>query len=386
MRSYSEGMTGPLRALWDAPPARPAPPRWVWRDGALVAILLPAILIEAALRPELPWVWLWAAASAISVPLLLVRRTKPFVALATASGIMAVVTVIAASPGQLVSSVWLAVLLYAAVRWGSGRAIAGAAAIVIASIGLDAWPGRAPLGDLIGAVSVTVAIVALAAAFRSRASSRVKERDRLVLLERERLARELHDTVAHHVSAIAISAQAGLATAATDPASATRALGVIEAEASRTLVEMRAIVRTLRDSEVPLAPSPTIADLVELTRSSTGRPRVALEVRGDADRVGPTVAAAVHRIAREAVTNARRHARGASVVAIDVEVTADHVRLTVSDDGVAVRSSEPGFGIQGIVERAALLRGTASAAPRDGGGWAVTAELPLEEPVDRSPR
>ncbi len=378
MRSYSEGMTGPLRSLWDAPAARPAPPERVWRDWALVGILLPLILVEAVLRPELPGVWLWAVATALPVPVLLVRRTKPLVAFAVASGIMAIATVIAGNPGQLYTSAWVAVLLYAAVRWGSGRAVIVVAGIVILSIALDAWPGRAPIADLIGAVTVTVAIVALAAAFRARATSRLRERDRLVLLERERLARELHDTVAHHVSAIAISAQAGLATADTDPDAATRALGIIEAEASRTLVEMRTIVRALRGSEAAdLAPSPTIADLADLTGPAGARPAVELSIRGEADRLDPSIASAVHRIAREAVTNARRHAPGASLVTIDVEVAADRVRLTVQDDGVASPPSEPGFGIRGMIERAALLGGNATAGPRAGGGWVVTAELPV---------
>ena len=343
-----------------------------------MAILAPLTLVEAFLRPELPWVWLWAVASVVTLPLLLVRRTRPLVAFAVASGIMAIATLIAGNPGQLFTSAWLAVLLYAAVRWGAGRTVIIVAGIVVVSIALDAWPGRAPINDLIGAVAVTVAIVALAAAFRARATARLRERDRLVLLERESLARELHDTVAHHVSAIAISAQAGLATAGSDPDAATRALGIIEAEASRTLIEMRGIVRALRGSEeAELAPSPGIADLADLIGPAGARPVVELAIRGDADRLDPSIAAAVHRIAREAVTNARRHARGATLATIDVEVAADRVRLTVHDDGATPRAVEPGFGIQGMIERAALVGGSASAGPSADGGWVVAAELPV---------
>jgi signal transduction histidine kinase len=97
-----------------------------------------------------------------------------------------------------------------------------------------------------GGFAVLLASVALGEAFRYRAGARVRGLDQMRLLEREGLARDLHDTVAHHVSAIAIRAQAGLATAASHPDAATDALQVIEAEASRTLAEMRSMVRVLR--------------------------------------------------------------------------------------------------------------------------------------------
>lgn len=111
---------------------------------------------------------------------------------------------------------------------------------------------------------------ALGAAFRYRASARMRELDQVKLLERERLARDLHDTVAHHVSAIAIRAQAGLATSVLQPDAATDALHVIEAEASRTLAEMRSMVRVLRRNEpADLAPSPGITDLEQLAEAWT---------------------------------------------------------------------------------------------------------------------
>jgi signal transduction histidine kinase len=199
--------------------------------------------------------------------------------------------------------------------------------------------------------------------------------------ERERLARDLHDTVAHHVSAIAIRAQAGLAVAPMKHEAAADALRVIAAEASRCLAEMRSIVRFLRESEsADLAPTPRIADLERLADERAEEPVVAVDIYGDVDGLSPTVSAAVFRLAQESITNARRHARNAT--RIEVEVVADEasVRLRVCDDGdpSTPRPSAvaEGFGLAGMSERTALLGGTCRAGPNPEGGWTVTAELP----------
>jgi signal transduction histidine kinase len=195
------------------------------------------------------------------------------------------------------------------------------------------------------------------------------------LLERERLARDLHDTVAHHVSAMAIRAQAGIATAASDPAAAIDALRIIDAEAARALDEMRGIVRILRAEEpMDLTPGPRVADLEQLA-SRTG-PTVEVEVVGEADGLQPPVGAAIYRLAQEAVTNARRHARHATRIDVRVVVDENSVRLRVSDDGEPRPSGAPGYGLVGMTERAGLLGGTCAAGPDPDRGWIVTAELP----------
>ena len=115
---------------------------------------------------------------------------------------------------------------------------------------------------------------ALGASVRYRTTSRLRELDQVKLREREQLARELHDTVAHHVSAIAIRAQAGRVVAASHPDAAVDALEVIEEEASRTLAEMRSMVGALREDEEPeLAPQRGVADIERLARPApvTGR-------------------------------------------------------------------------------------------------------------------
>jgi signal transduction histidine kinase len=85
----------------------------------------------------------------------------------------------------------------------------------------------------------------------------------------------------------------------------------------------------------------------------------------------------VYRIAQEAVTNARRHARGATRIDVKVSIAGERVRLTVHDDGAAGSAGEPGYGITGMTERAELLGGTCSAGRDPEGGWTVTAELPV---------
>lgn len=203
--------------------------------------------------------------------------------------------------------------------------------------------------------------------------------------ERVLLARELHDTVAHHVSAIAVQAQAGRALAATSPSSPLEALEVIEVEASRTLAEMRAMVRVLRnEAPADYAPQPGVADLERLSGASPTGPRVEVTVSGDLAALPRAIDAAVFRIAQEAVTNALRHARNATLV--DVRVAGDQstVSLAVRDDGdTGPGDPDPdaGFGLTGMVERALLLGGTCRAGPCPAGGWAVVATLPRRVPT-----
>ncbi|MFF2274598.1 sensor histidine kinase [Agromyces sp. NPDC058126] len=372
-------MTSPVRAVWRSPAPTPPPPRRVWRDWVLVGMLPPLVLLEAAVRPEVPWRWGWAIVLLALVPTLFWRRTRPFTMLAVAFGVGTLVSVVVGGDPQLFTTAYFLVLVYSVLRWGSGRAMVGGAALVLAGTLaplLLETPSPSPV-DLVGGLAVVVTTGSLGLAFRWRAGARARELERMRLLEREELARELHDTVAHHVSAIAIQAQAGAAVAAQHPDAATEALRVIEGEASRTLDEMRAMVRVLRRSDAPeLAPVPGLDDLGRLTSSPAGGPAVTVELEGDTASVPPAIGAAVFRIAQEAVTNSRRHAHGATRVEVRVRVDGDGVRLEVHDDGEAVASGRPGFGLTGMAERAALLGGRCEAGRRDGGGWTVTAALP----------
>jgi signal transduction histidine kinase len=370
---------GPQRFVWNEPRPPDPPPRG-WRDWALVAVVVPAAVIEGALRPDLPWRVLAVALAVGLAPTLLWRRTRPLLMVVIAFTACAVVPLITHGEPGLNTLSYLSILPYALVRWGSGRESVIGLAIVFAKIVFAASLGHITFGEMVVGVIVLSAAGALGAAFRYRARARSRELDQVKLLERERLARDLHDTVAHHVSAMAIRAQAGLATMAANPNAAGEALQMIEAEATRALAEMRTMVRALRrDEPADLEPSPRIGDLERLAGRSRGGPAVDVDLVGDLDDLPPSVGAAIYRLAQESVTNARRHARHATRVAVRVVADDRSVHLSVTDDGdtsLIRPTTAPGYGLIGMIERADLLGGTFEAGPNPDRGWTVTAVLP----------
>ena len=377
-------MINPLRSVLDEPRA-PSPPARVWRDWALVCAVVVGAVLEVALREDLPLPWLCLLVTAGLAPTLLWRRTHPFTAVAVAFGVSAAVDVgliIADEPAlDMYTVIYFLVLPYALFRWASGREVlAGLAIILVAATAgfFLSWTG---IGDLVGGTAVLMTSMALGVAARSQHDHRRRRLQQAKAEERVELARDLHDTVAHHVSAIAIQAQAGRALAASRPASSVEALEVIEAEASRALAEMRAMVRVLRNQEpADYAPQPGVADLERLAGAPTTGPRVEVKLSGDLASLEAAVDAAVFRIAQEAVTNALRHARNATLVEVCVDGGPSSVRLSVRDDGEQGqgRATESGFGIMGMAERASLLGGACSAGPDHDRGWLVEATLPRE--------
>ena len=371
-------MRNAARSLW-AEPRVPDPPTRVWRDWALVAVLVPLAVLEVILREDLVWRPVALVLGAAPVFTLLWRRTHPLVVVAVAFGAQTLADVAtlfgADESAVLYTTAYVLLLPYSLFRWGSGRD----AAIGLAMILVGLFISDTGL-DLVIAIGFFLFSAALGAAIRYQASSRLREMDQVKLREREQLARELHDTVAHHVSAIAIRAQAGRTLAAADPNAAVDALEVIEEEASRTLAEMRTMVGALRQGEEPdLAPQRGVADIERLALSAGDRPRVDVELSGDLDDLPSSVEAGIYRLAQESITNAVRHARHATRVKVSVVGDDRSVRLTVSDDGDAgslSASASWGYGIAGMTERAKLLGGTLEAGPSRDRGWTVDAVLP----------
>lgn len=384
---YAEGVSNPLRSLLEEP--RPsAPPARVWRDWALLAVVTVSGVLEGVLRQDLPLPGLSVVMTLGLAPLLLWRRTHPLAVVAATFGVTAVVDiglVVSDAPAlDAYTMIYFLLLPYSLFRWGSGReAVAGLAIILVPATMsfVVSWTGVA---DAIGGAAVLMSAFVLGWAVRSQHGARERRLEQVKSEERVLLARELHDTVAHHVSAIAVQAQAGRALAATSPSAPLEALEVIEVEATRTLTEMRTMVRVLRnEAPVAYAPQPGVADLERLSGASPAGPRVEVTVPGDLGTLPTAIDAAVYRIAQEAVTNALRHAWNATLV--DVRVAADQsmVSLVVSDDGdlhAAEPAHEPGFGLTGMVERAQLLGGACRAGPGPGRGWAVRATLPRQVP------
>jgi signal transduction histidine kinase len=373
-----------LLSVWRLP-ARPDARRAGLVDRALVAVAAVVAVVEAVvLRPDMAGRWLALASFLVWVPTLVVRRTRP-TATVTVFAIVVLLEMVVSwategrAPDDLNTAVVALLIPYSLARWASGAgAVAGLCLFfLVAGSSLVSQDLRA--GDRIGGAAVVVTAVAVGAAVRTRSMLRSRQLDDVRRLERERLARDLHDTVAHHLTAIAISAQAGLAVAGARPEAARDALRRIDEEATRTLAETRKVVQLLRtDDEAPHRP---LDDLRGLAGSEGPGPSVVVAVDDGLDDLSPTVAAALQRIATEAVANARRHARDATLVQVHAQRQGDRVLLTVTDDGRGSPSGGGGgFGIVGMTERAHLLGGRLEArslAP--GSGWRVTADLPVEE-------
>ncbi|MFF2083540.1 sensor histidine kinase [Nocardia sp. NPDC058176] len=374
-----------LRSLWDEPRAAD-PPEQTWRDWVLVGVVMVTALLEGTFREDVTWRPLVTIVTVGLAPVLLWRRTHPLVCVVVGFGTgmaLALASQLAGIPGVgLHTMSFILVLVYALVRWGSGRQIVIGLAVVAVGAAVSIATDYTGPTELFGGLAVLAAVAAGGAAFRYRAESWRRALDQVRSQERVGLARELHDSVAHHVSAITVQAQAGRAMARKRPEAALEALSVIEGEASRALAEMRAMVRVLRDgAPAEYAPQPGVADLVSLARRDPD-PVVDVELAGDLAGLRTQVDAAVYRIAQESLTNALRHARNASRVEIQVAESAGRLRIRVTDDGRIdpARPTTHGFGLLGMTERVRLLGGTLRAGPMPGGGWAVDAELPTETP------
>lgn len=216
---------------------------------------------------------------------------------------------------------------------GLGPEVVGGAGVFAASLTLAAMGGD-PIGDIVGGAVVVVLAGAVGAGVRYRDLAHRQEMGSVRSRERAELARELHDTVAHHVSAIAVQAQAGRALAGTDADAVEEVLEVIEEQASRTLEEMRSMVGALRDGGQPdLAPRQGVHDIGRLARAEGPGPRVNVELSGALRDLRPSLDAALYRLTQEAITNARRHAEHATCVTVRVVGVDECVRLTVDDDG-----------------------------------------------------
>jgi signal transduction histidine kinase len=199
---------------------------------------------------------------------------------------------------------------------------------------------------------------------------------------RARIARELHDVVAHHISLIAVQAEAARLTTTGMPTEGAKRLVAIGDTAREALTEMRRLLGVLREdagTEPTRTPQPGVAQLIDLVDDAreSGPAGVRLIVRGRSLPLDPGVELTAYRIVQEALTNARRHAPGA---AVDVELhyTSDALRLRVRDNGPGPPDvAGNGFGLPGMRERAAMVGGTLHAGPARANGFLVEAVLPV---------
>ncbi|MFB7087638.1 sensor histidine kinase [Streptomyces sp. NPDC056296] len=210
------------------------------------------------------------------------------------------------------------------------------------------------------------------------------------LAVRNRLARELHDSVGHALSAVTLQASAARRLLDTDPEFAREALAAIEDTTRRTVGELDAVLGVLRDGDAPgTAPAPTLAADLDglLRRTRAGGLRVAATVATDPEALPPLVSREAYRIVQEGLSNALRHAGGQVAVALRVDVLDDHLRITVENPlgeageaGGTSRRPGGGHGLRGIADRARLLGGAAEAGSVEG-AWRLHVRLPLKGTV-----
>jgi signal transduction histidine kinase len=213
--------------------------------------------------------------------------------------------------------------------------------------------------------------------------NRLAEAKRAAAEERSRIARELHDVVAHSMSVMVVQAGAARRVLDTEPAQAADALQAIESTGRDALAEMRRLLGVLRqdDSRASLAPQPSLDGLPPLVDQfrEAGLP-VSYTVDGPERPLPAGVELSAYRIVQEALTNALKHAGPVGSVAVAVHYTDDAVQIEVVDDGRgATTNGDGGHGLLGMRERVDVCGGELTTGPRAGGGYRVRARLPVAE-------
>ncbi|MFL6125540.1 sensor histidine kinase [Actinophytocola sp.] len=319
-----------------------------WMPLTSLAVSLCAS-VAALVSGVIPVVAMGAPVTAVGVPLYLVASTCPLRRSLPALG--------AAVGAHLV------VLL--------GRRVVGAKT--------DPWVDSLSAMTFVFLVLAIAWTLGLAARERRRHAeeSAARQAEQAVAQERLRIARELHDIVAHSMSLIAVKAGVANHVAEQRPAEAREALRVIEATSRGSLAEMRHLLGVLRSevdgAERAPAPGPAgIPALVERARSAGVTAQLSLD---DTAGVSEGVGLSVYRIVQEALTNVVRHA-APSRCGITVAVCDEAVRVEVVNDGPKAEQGSGGHGLIGMRERVAMYGGTFAAGPRAEGGWRVAAVLP----------
>ncbi|WP_406149776.1 sensor histidine kinase [Streptomyces sp. NBC_01012] len=380
-------------------------------DGALAAVVLVCMLcasfaepspghsppVLAARDPEVSGVLLMVLAAAV----LVLRRRRPMTVLAATGALSATEFVLTGLPSPIVVSAVIALFTVAAstdrpTTWRVGLLTMGVLALAAMVAGPTPWYSQENLGVLAwtglacAAGDAVRSRRAFVDAIRERAEraerTREEEAGRRVAEERLRIARDLHDVVAHHIALVNV--QAGVAAHVMDrrPDQAKEALGHVREASRSALNELRATVGLLRqsgDPEAPTEPAPGLAVLDALvdTFRNAGLP---VEVAcTDPDSPLPAAAdLAAYRIIQEALTNVRKHAGAGAKAEVSVVRVGRTAEVTVLDDGTGAGPGPApddggGHGLLGMRERVTALGGTLTVGPRYGGGFRVHAILPV---------
>jgi signal transduction histidine kinase len=405
MSTARNAAAGPRPPLAD----RLNPAQWLALDAAAAVIVALWVVFDLRLRHgfrfEVPQAWFGVLGAAVTLPVA-VRRLWPIPVLAVVT--TAVATMTALGRAELDMDIMLGMAVYTVAVTSRRRvavaALVGTEAVLICGLIAASASAHGP-ADTVHSLLTAGALWFVGDSVRERrrylASCREQEAQRqaeqgrlAVREERVRIARELHDVVAHTLSVVTFQAGVGRKIAATRPGEALLALRAVEVTGRSALEELRRILGLLRDDgEAPsLVPAPGVGDLEELagTVRAAGIP-VALAVTGEVAALPPAASLTVYRIVQEALTNVVKHAPGARAT-VRVQAGRDGVLITVDNDhgtgGPA--GPRPGdgarHGLVGMTERAAAFGGTLDAGPVAGGGFQVTALLPLPLPRPGQPQ
>jgi signal transduction histidine kinase len=375
-------------------------PAWVWDAAVAVGVAVVAVVGTAAQGPlrgytHLDWLaYVLAAAGGL---VLVWRRRYPTAVFAATTGAAVLYEARGYRGGPALIAVVVAVY-WVALLESRRRSLALA---VIAAVALGASRlifTSETLGSIaVNAVGFLGAALFLGWAVANRRAFVNEIRDRADRAERTReeearwrvdderlrIARELHDVVAHAISTINVQAGVGEHVIATKPEEAARALSLIKQTSRDALRELRAMLNVLRAVDEPdaRAPAPGLGHVDALIATSirAGIP-TDLIIRGDARQLPATVDLTAYRIVQESLTNVLRHGAPARAT-ITIVYEPELVTITVGDDGTGAAglSDGTGHGITGMRERAGAVGGTLTAGPRPEGGFEVTAVLPLRE-------
>ncbi|MFG2692404.1 sensor histidine kinase [Kitasatospora sp. NPDC048407] len=365
-------------------------------DAAVAAVAVAAYLAMAADGGEPgftgpPWLAVLVALG-VGGPLA-VRRRWPLAVLAVVVGSSVAATLLDVTREPFVAAALAgyAVALLEPVRRAE---VALAAAVVVSAgavvLGEGVVTPSGTVGEAVGTAAVTALVLGAAwAGGHAVRAGRVQSAERAqrsaeaaLVAERLRIARELHDIVSHSLSVIVVKAAVADHVAEVRPAEVRAAVREIERTGREALTEMRRALGVLRDADAAEGPAPGLGELPVLVRRAVDAGvRVSCEVQP-----GPTlpagVALTVHRIVQEALTNVLRHAGPGTGCEVAVRQLTGEVRVEVSDDGAGRvpdrRVSGGGYGLAGMRERVMMYGGTFSAGPRPGGGFKVSAVLPVD--------
>lgn len=369
--------------------------KWPWLGDVAIVLLFEVVIVINVIWGDDPW-WVILAYQTLFLPLL-ARRRYPFHVLAFVC-IASVIFMLFGGRVDGLPPVMVAVYTVAVSRGRNGALLALAAAeVFVLSSAMFGHSVDNPLGSFVFQSGLVLAALFLGTTLRSRrlhlksleerALRLEQERDQQAKLaaarERARIAREMHDIVAHSLSVMITMADGAVATVRRDPEVAGEAMEQVASTGRQALSEMRNLLGVLRSDEAAsLAPQPGMTRLETLFEEvrMAGLP-VSVTIAGEPRAMSSTQETTVYRFVQEGLTNVLKHARYPSRAWVTLEWEPNALQLEVRDDGIA-RTDAPnpdGLGLQGMRERLSIFGGDMSAGPVQPRGWVTRCVIPLEQ-------